>query len=67
MAFSIDGKPLARNRQKRRDHVTVLHVGRGDGEIDQMLERVGDRVAFFAFNFLTCVISDRIDLRRNTP
>src|SRR3990172_13394518 len=57
------GKPPARDRHQRRDHVAILHVAGRDREIDQEAERIDGRVTLFSLNFLACVISGRITPR----
>lgn len=62
-AMSKTGKPLARDLQQRRDHVTILHVGRRDCKIDDQPRRIDGGVALLAFDFLARIVTGRIDTR----
>ena len=53
------GKPLARDRHQRRDHLAVMHVAGRDGEIVQEAERNDGRVPLCTFLRRRAGIEDR--------
>jgi hypothetical protein len=51
-----------RNFEQCRDHVAILHVGRGDREVDREALRIDADMSLLAFDFLAGVVPTRIDV-----